>query len=259
LRGETHVAADVRYDPYYTDDPELGDTRSEMTLPLRARGEIIGALAVQSLVVDAFTDEDQIIMQTLSDQLALAISNARLYRQAQESLEAERRASGELGREAWVEMVRARPQLGYRYAEHEVVAIGPDGAGAEGDVGRVRGTLPELTLPVKYRDEVLGTIKAHKPAGAGDWTPEEISLMETLVEQLSVALDSARLHEQTQRRAAREELLGGVATRIRETLDMESVLRTTAQEVRQALGLPEVVIRIGGHPALAGQAHQEDE
>ena len=101
-----------------------------------------------------------------------------------------------------------------------------------------------MNLPVTYRDQVFGTIQARKPAGSGAWTPEEIALMETLAEQLSVALDSARLHEQTRQRASREELLGSLATRIRQTLDVETVLKTTAQEVRQALGLPEVVIRL---------------
>jgi hypothetical protein len=61
-------------------------------------------------------------------------------------------------------------------------------------------------------------------------------------------LESARLHQDTQRRAAREQLIGDVTARIRETLDMETMLKTAAQEVRQALGLPEVTIRLASRP-----------
>ena len=58
--------------------------------------------------------------------------------------------------------------------------------------------------------------------------------MKTLSEQLSVALESALLFKQTQQRAAQEKLVGEVTTRIRESLDIETVLKTAAQEVRQA-------------------------
>ena len=73
---------------------------------------------------------------------------------------------------------------------------------------------------------------------------EEKALLEALIDQVGAALDSARLYQATQQRAAQERLTGEVTARIRETLDMETVLRTAVQEVRQALGLPEVVVRL---------------
>ena len=73
---------------------------------------------------------------------------------------------------------------------------------------------------------------------------EEKALLEALIDQVGAALDSARLYQATQQRVAQERLTGEVTARIRETLDMEMVLRTAVQEVRQALGLPEVVMRL---------------
>jgi len=49
--------------------------------------------------------------------------------------------------------------------------------------------------------------------------------METLADQLSTALDSARLYQDTQRRAVQEQLVGEITTRMRESLDMETVLK----------------------------------
>jgi two-component system NtrC family sensor kinase len=108
------------------------------------------------------------------------------------------------------------------------------------------GTQEEITLaaPIKVRDQIIGVLDAHKPAGAGGWSPQEIVLMETLINQLGAALESARLYRDTQSRAARERLTSEVTARIRETLDLETVLKTAVQEVRQAMGLPEVVIRL---------------
>ena len=262
-RGEPRIALDVGADAVFFDNPDLPDTRSEMALPLRARGEIIGALDVQSKEPEAFSGEDVAVLETLADQVAMAISNARLFQQAEEGLEAERRAYGELSRQAWDEMLRARPDLGYRYDEEGVVPLAghPSPGERRGDDSE-RGSepvkeLPELALPVRVRGRVIGTINAHKPSGAAEWTAEEVALMETLTDQLGVALESARLYQDTQRRAARERLTGEVTARMRETLDMETVLKTAVQEVRQALGLPEVVIRLASQPI--GQAGDDVE
>ncbi len=105
-------------------------------------------------------------------------------------------------------------------------------------------------VPIKVRDEVIGVIDAHKPQGAGRWTADEIDVLETLTDQLGVALDSARLYQETQRRASRERLIGEVTARVRETLDVDAVLQTAIREVGEALGLAEVEVRMGSgqHP-----------
>ena len=90
-----------------------------------------------------------------------------------------------------------------------------------------------------------GVIEARKPGQAAGWTPENVALMETLTDQLGVALDSARLYQDTQRRAAEEQLIGQVAGRIRQSLDINTVLQTAAREMRQALNLDQVQVRMG--------------
>jgi len=262
-RGEPRVALDVGEDAVFFDNPDLPNTRSEMALPLRARGEIIGALDVQSTEPAAFSDEDVAVLQTLSDQLAVAISNARLLQQVQESLDAERRAYGALAREAWKELLRAQPALGGRYDPHGILPT--DGRWDDamkqavqtgGAVVSTENPSAALAIPIKVRGQVIGVLNAHKPAGAGEWTAEETSLLETLTDQLSVALESARLHQDTQRRAARERLIGEVTARVRETLDINTILKTGVQEVRQALGLPEVVVRLVNRPS--GEPEDDD-
>jgi len=238
--GESRVALDVGADAMFFNNPDLPDTRSEIALPLRARGEIIGALDVQSTEPEAFSGEDAVVLQTLADQVATAISNAQLFQQAQEGMEAERKAYGELGREAWINLLRTRSDLGYRYEQQKVVPVG----NVVAETVHPDEKLPELTLPVKYRGQTLGTIVAHKGTDARGWTPEEIALMETLSDQLSTALDSARLYQDSQHRAARERLTGEITARIRESLDIETVLKTTASEMRQALDLDKLVIRL---------------
>jgi GAF domain-containing protein len=261
-RGEPRIALDVGADAVFFNNPDLPDTRSEAALPLRARGQVIGALDVQSDQPQAFEQEDIAALQTLADQVGLAISNAQLFQQAQESLEAERRAYGQLSGEAWEEMLRVNPNLGYLYSQGALARLenrltGPGSAPGQvkdgnGDVPPSQTQeLPELKLRVQARGNVIGTISAHKPGQAGAWTSEEIALLETLTEQLGTALESARLYQDTQRRATRERLIGEITARMRETLDVEAVLKTAVGEMRQALGLEKVLVRLAPHPESA--------
>jgi GAF domain-containing protein len=80
---------------------------------------------------------------------------------------------------------------------------------------------------------------------AGDWFPEEITLLKTIVEQLGIALESARLYEETQRRAAFEKLTREVTTQMRQSLDIDTVIRIAAAEFKRVLDLSEVEIRMG--------------
>ena len=80
---KTCIALDVGEEAVRFENPLLPLTHSELALPLISRGEAIGALTIQSVQEAAFSEEDISVMQTMADQLANAIANARLYEQAQ--------------------------------------------------------------------------------------------------------------------------------------------------------------------------------
>lgn len=92
-RREARIALDVGDEAVFFKNPHLPHTRSEMALPLIVGDEVIGALTVQSVEEAAFTQEDIATLQTMADQLAIAIQNSRLHRKNRELLrQAERRA-----------------------------------------------------------------------------------------------------------------------------------------------------------------------
>ncbi|MBN2389396.1 MAG: GAF domain-containing protein [Anaerolineae bacterium] len=250
-RGVYRLAVDVDQDPVHLHLDELPDTRSELVLPLRLLNQIIGVLDVQSTEAGTFTEQDVQTLLSLADQVAVAISNARLLVEAQQVAEVERRVYGALTADAWQRMVQQAGQtLGF-YGDARTVGPAGDLWQPEMKIALQTGSSTHdaqearrLAVPVKVRGEVIGVIGFTKPAGNSAWTTEEIALVELLTEQLGVALDSARLYQDTQRRAAREQLIGEVTARIRETLDMETMLRTATGEIRQALNLGDLVIRL---------------
>ncbi len=86
--GIAQVEQDVREATNFSPNPLLPDTRAELALPLRTRNHIIGALTVQSTQVGAFSRQTVTVLQTLADQLAVAIENATLFDRLQDNLEA---------------------------------------------------------------------------------------------------------------------------------------------------------------------------
>jgi GAF domain-containing protein/HAMP domain-containing protein len=249
--GEPRIALDVGEDSIHFRNPDLPGTRSEMALPLIVGGRVLGALDVQSTEEAAFTQEDIEVLQVLADQVAVAIENARLFADAQEALEATRRAFGEMSRRAWEETLRARPELGFRSDERGVTSARDvwrpemEKALRDGHTVQTSDLQPvddpanggqSLAVPIKVRGHVVGVLDTYKPEDAGRWTSEEIATLEEITEQLGAALESARLYQDTQRRAARERLTREITDELRRATSAEGVVQTAVDELFRVLG-----------------------
>ncbi len=239
------------------DDASLWpEAHSEVVLPLVFGGRVIGALDVQSQRAAAFDEQDVVSLHMLADQLAVAIENARLFEQMQQTVRELEVASGRYTREAWREV----EQVGYRYrqlniepsVEQSVEAQEARKSGQSvladsltrqlSDPESGEAVTSTLAVPIKLRNEVVGVLDLRFAGTSAP--PEMVSLVEEVANRLALSLESARLLQETQRRAAYQQQLGEVTSRIYETLDIETVLKTAVQQIRQAMGLPEVVIQL---------------
>ncbi len=249
--GEPRIALDVGEDRYYFDNPDLPETRSEMALPLKIQNRIIGVLDVQSRQAGAFTPADAEVLQIMADQIALAIENARLLEQSQATVEelqnlysqqvaaSWNRILGEQTKAYHFDRVRVKP------AQAEQLAALPQTHVAEPQIHTDGLGYQYLTIPIRLRELHFGDISLRKDPDAPPWTPADRQLAEEAGRQIAAALENARLLEETQRRAAFEQIRSEIASRMRETLDIETVLRTAARELRQTLELAEVEVRMG--------------
>ncbi len=84
--GQPMIVNDTAADPTHRPNPLLPDTRAEAAIPLRIGDRIIGAIDIQSTTPNAFTGGDIAVLQTLADQVAVAIDNARSYELAQQAI-----------------------------------------------------------------------------------------------------------------------------------------------------------------------------
>jgi GAF domain-containing protein len=255
-REEPRIAMAVGADEFFFANPDLPLTQSEVALPLKVRDRVIGVLDVQSDKEGAFDSEEVAVLQTLADQVALAIESARLLEESQRALQELEALYGRRLREAWRE--REVGQKAYRYTR---VGVEPAPRFHFSEVGdaEARGqpvVLQEgdgrrLIAPISLRDQTLGTVVLRREPGQEPWSPQDLMVVEEVSTQIALALEYARLLEDTQHRAAQERLVGEATARMRETLDLETVLKTAVEEISGVLGLAALDLRLGAGPEAA--------
>ena len=258
--AQARIALDVGDEAVRFENPLLPDTRSEMALPLVARGRAIGALTVQSAVEDAFSREDVTVLQTMADQIAVAIDNARLFAEAQESLNEAQAVHRHYLREAWTGFGAGREsEMGYRYSVGEVepdpeawlpamsearqqnkVVIAPDTDGAN-----------TLSLPITLRGESIGLL-GFKKEGEGGWTDDDVAVAQAVADQVALSLENVRLFDEAQRRAQREALTRELSEKMRRTTDVNAILETAIQGLGKALGSARAFVRLDAHEEHGG-------
>jgi GAF domain-containing protein len=246
------IALDVGKNAMYFNNPDLPETRSEMALPLVVGGELLGALDVQSIQGSAFDEEDIATLQLVADQVSIAIENARLFSETQAALETSRRAYRELNREAWSEVIKTRPTLGYRIDDREIVQpVSGEWSSEMIEAGVNQQTVQieaeTLAVPIKFQEHVTGVIRLSKPETA-QWSAEEKAFVEALADQIYLALESARLYQETQSRAERERLAGEIISKVRSSNNPQVILQTAVQELRQALQAKQAQVLMQSSP-----------
>ncbi len=233
---------------------ELG-YKSLLLVPIIIRDEIIGALGADAIeTIHEFTEREIALIQAIANQLAIAMANIRSLEEAQSALSEAEATQRLYLREEWKKFVPdkiapfyERTQSGLQPLEDVEKALPPQKTLLE----QGEGTETKLVVPLLLRGETIGALGLEKSGNNQKWTEEEIALIETVAEQLAIAVEGARLLEETQNRAALERLTGEITTKLRETLDVDSVLRTAVNEIYEAIDLEHVTVRLTEQATLS--------
>jgi GAF domain-containing protein len=251
-RGEPRIVQDVGADSVFFDNPDLPETRSEMALPLRASGRVIGALDIQSIQTDVFSQEDISVLSTLADQIAIAIENARLFGEAQKALSDAHATYEKYVRQSWSSFVQHARHTGFIFDGKQVMPFDSQSKRDYVKPAIQTGSLSlekfsqTIAVPIKLRGQTIGFLDIHSKKGERLWTRDEITLLEAAAERAALALENARLVESAQRRAARERAIGDISSKIGAVSSFEYILQTAVEELgRKIGGATEVTLEIG--------------
>jgi len=248
--GSAQIAADTARVP----DPDLAETRSEIALPLNLRGNMFGILDIQSIDENAFTQDDMEILSLLADQIAIAVENGRLIEESRQAVNEIQSLYGEYVGRVWDRKTAAGP-IGYyltpaggKTLEHEAdwseirFDTSTDSNGNEFSASQRENLSPALSIPIHLRGQVIGMLNVKSPIPQREWKADEVAIVEATADRLALALENARLFEETSGRAAREHTVAEITAKIRQTNDPQIMIRTAIEELQRALGVNRVEI-----------------
>ena len=160
--------------------------RSQVALPLIVRDRVLGVVDVHSQQLNAFSYDNIVHLQTMTEQLSLVLDNLRLLSAAEAQLGEIQQLMRSQSQDDWSRLIQNRAQWGYGY---------------DGTAVKPREQLPiiqppQFTMPIKGGTEVIGQLKIfdeQNPLNASD-----MELVQTVAEQAGQALESARLFNKMQ-------------------------------------------------------------
>ncbi|MFZ5912330.1 MAG: PAS domain S-box protein [Chloroflexota bacterium] len=187
--GQTVMRSTLADDPDWQPNPLLPDTKGEIAVPIKLGDQVLGVLDVQSSRPGALTEDDRLLLEGLCGQIAVAIEQTRLRQEMAEHLEEINRLYRAMSHEGW-QAFREKADIptGFMFDQGGLRTI------------QEASLAEELFAPIPLAlpgGEVIGKVavadEPHRPL-----TPDDQVFLEQVSEQVALALESARLFEQTQ-------------------------------------------------------------
>ncbi|MCA1899943.1 MAG: GAF domain-containing protein [Chloroflexi bacterium] len=260
--GRAHIALDVGTNATHFENPLLPLTRSEIALPLRSRGATIGVLDIQAETEAAFGEQDIKALQLLADQLAAAIENAELVQKVEAAYAELNKAYRLQTQSVWQSAIRQYQGSAYEYDGIQVRPVpqelpqrlfeqlksGKPVQYTEEEKER-EGGKSVLLAPIMVLNQLVGVIGLEQTDPRHDWTDEEIAVAGAAATRAAIALENARLLEESQRRALKEQTIFNATERVGSASSVENILRAAAEEIERVLGSSEVILQFNNDNA----------
>ena len=253
--GTPSIALEIELNSSFLNNPALPNIRSEMALPLKSRNKIVGVLDVQSEKPGAFTESDTNTFGILADQISIAIENARLITQTQRALSEAEILNRQSSLAGWLTFTREEASIGYHQnlkggrkltAPVETDEIRQAMNRGDALVFNADGVTkePSIVVPIKLRGQVIGALNVKASDRDRRWSSDEINLAEAISERLSLALENARLIQDSQRQAIKEQTITEVTGKIGASINLKNVLQTAVEELGRAMPGSEVILQL---------------
>ena len=276
--GQRIISQDTVMDDNHAPNDLLPKTRAEVALPILEGNRVVGALDIQSDKPFDFSDFVLQGLDGIASQLGTAVTNARLYTRQQEALQENKRLYEEadynlqeiqrlnqrLTQEAWRDYLRYDLFIdGVTLADQRFVPRAEWTASMEdvaSDLKTQTQTLPDkqiITVPIKLRQELLGVFELEfDPSQHLQDLPD---LLETVAQRLALALENARLVEETQAATAQELQINEVSSQYQAAASVEELMQITLQELYDLLGAEAGKIRLGAVSSSAPQPERNGD
>jgi GAF domain-containing protein len=237
----------VRESSDWLPNPLLPDTYSEMAVPIVLDQEVVGVLDVQEDRIAGLDDGDAGLLRSLANQVAVTIRNARLFAEVETALHEAREAQKRYVQESWqkvdrIEDVRhvfLQSDIGISDEEQRQIMLEARKQAVAQErpvvVDADSGDGKSLVTPISLRDKTIGVIKIQTADENRAWDEDDLTMVETIAEQVAQTAENLRLFDETRQRADYERLVGEVTQKIRQAPDLETLSKIATEAISEVL------------------------
>lgn len=204
----------------HTFNPILPETRAEMALPLFIGETVIGALDIQSTTPNVFKENELQAFQLLADQIAIAIYNGRLLMQSEERVHQIDSLNRQLTRTAWE---KSQQTFALERAYHYDLRSIQEGVPSGYDESAV-------SMPIRIRGEVIGSLDVVAPGSEG-FTEGEQAILRAVTDRVALAIENARLFQETDLSLTETSILYEMSRRISEANELDEIIEAIVLSV----------------------------
>ena len=245
------IAVDTDKDMVFLTNPDLPETQSELALPLKIGRDVIGVLDIQSTYLSAFAEEDVELFSILADYVSIAIQNVRRFQETQKTITESDTLYRTYLRQEWKSFTNQGRNLGYIYniSGSKPIIKRLEYAKVEPAIHSGHPTISQekaqsrLSVPIKLRGQVIGVLNIQSGSGHS-WEDDEIDIATAVADRVGLAVENARLLEDSQSRAARERTIGEITSKIGASINIRNVLQTAVEELGHILPGSDVIIQL---------------
>lgn len=258
--GQAVLRPDITQDPNWQPNALLPHTKGELAVPIKLGEEVLGVLDIQSDEASALNENDQILLEGLCGQIAVAIESTRLRQEMEDRLRELNTLQRYMSREGWRTYQTDKPHVdGFLFDQTGVRPFTdakqtppkrlpsqtPNGSQKSSNIDLLETSpTPQTTdLPLVVRGEKIGVFGIEDDPER-PFSTEESQFLNAVTDQVAGALEAARLFEQTQnalsdqeRMAAELQTVAEVSTAASTILDVDKLLSTVVELVKHRFGL----------------------
>jgi GAF domain-containing protein len=209
-------------------------------VPLIIRGQFDGFIAATAEQPHDFQDSEVRLLRSVTEQLGVVLSNLQLTAGMQATLERVALLNRQLSGEAWSSYLLNREQWLVE-SGHAPQAV----------------TANSLQVPIVVRGETIGTFNVADAKADRQWQEDELTMLQTIAGEVALAIENARLIEQTQRTAQREKDVANAADKIHRSINLDAILHAAVEEVMRIAGTTEVAIQLGRPETASGNGQHD--
>jgi GAF domain-containing protein len=254
------LVPDVARDPNWLPHPLLPETKAEVLAPIALGEDVLGVLDVQHNVINGLNQAEADLIQSIANQIAVALRNARLFNKVETALAEAYATQERYTKQSWEKSKIVARRGRHHYTRPNLTALTETERQAliEAKPQALRQNHPTIVpisesnskttaviSPVILRNVSIGALQLYPASEDQSWTDDDLAIIEAVSEELAQTAENLRLFEEARERAGYEQTVREITDKLRAAPNLDRLLETAARELGQQLGVRHTVLELG--------------